>query len=292
MTWVVWADCTQAEAEAADLPGVTLAAHEKDDGNWRLEAYCEERPAEWILDALAVFARSSGSPPQVRHLPDRDWVKYSAGSMVPVRAGRYHVYTGAHAHTLRPGLIGLHIEAGRAFGTGHHATTAGCLEAIDRAARRGQKVRRALDLGTGTGVLALAVAKRWRKSRVVASDIDPVAIEVAGGNLRQNRTRAGRQPGAVELHVAAGLHHPRLRGRYDLIVANILARPLRQMAPGIVRALAPGGRLVLAGLLERQERRVWAAYRDRGLLTARYPRNLAWPCLEFTRRAPRTPPTP
>lgn len=283
MTWVLWADCTQAEAEAADLPGVTLGAHEKDDGGWRLEAYLEERPAEWILDAIRVFARSSPMPPQLRHLPDRDWVKYSAGTMTPVRAGRYHVYTEAHAHTLRPGRIGLRIEAGRAFGTGHHATTAGCLEAIDRAARRGQRVSRVLDLGTGTGVLALAAAKRWRRASTVGSDIDPMAIEVARGNLRQNAAREGRGRGMVELHVAAGLRHPRLRGRYDLVVANILARPLRAMAPDIARAVTPGGRLVLAGLLERQARRVWAAYRVRGLVTARYPRRTAWPCLEFSR---------
>jgi len=285
LTWVAWIDCTEAEAAAAELPGVTLAAHEKDDGGWRLEAYDLARPEPWVLDALRTFAPSSPHAPQVGKIADRDWVKYSQAALTPVSAGRYVVHTGSYASTVRPGRIGIRIEAGRAFGTGHHATTAGCLEAIDRAAKRGKRVRRAIDLGTGTGVLALATAKRWRRAEVVASDNDAVAVAVARGNVRQNAVRSGRQRGMIELHVADGLRHPRLRGHYDLVVANILARPLRQMAPMIARAVAPSGRLVLAGLLERQQRRVWAAYRNRGLVTARYPRHVAWPILEFTRRA-------
>lgn len=283
MTWVASLACTEAEAADADLPGHTLAAHERDDGQWRLELYSEQRPDDALIAALAALAPSAIAPPTMRVLEERDWVKFSQSSLVPVTVGRFHVYSAAFAHTLRPGRIGLRIEAGRAFGTGHHATTVNCLAAIDRHKRRGGRVRRALDLGTGTGVLALGIAKRWPCARVIAADIDPVAVEVARANLRVNHARGGRGAGRIETLRAEGVRARQLHGRYDLIVANILARPLRAMAPDIVRALAPGGRLVLAGLLQWQARRVWAAYAGRGLTTAAYPRRIAWPALEFTR---------
>jgi len=283
VTFVVSVACTEAEAAEADLSGFTLAAHERDDGTWRLELYTEARPDQAMIAALATLAPSADAPPTVRVLEERDWVKFSQSALVPVTVGRFHVYAEPFAHTLRLGRIGLKVEAGRAFGTGHHATTVNCLAAIDRHKRRGGKVRRALDLGTGTGVLALGIAKRWRRARVVAADIDPVAVEVARTNLRVNGVRGGRAPGAIETARADGMHARRLHGNYELIVANILARPLRRMAPSIVRALAPGGRLVLAGLLQGQARRVWAAYAGRGLRTAAFPRRVAWPALEFTR---------
>jgi len=266
LTWIVEVRCTIEEAGAADLDGVTIAAHERDDGTWRLAAYVENRPDAALIEAVTGLAPSGGDPPDVRELPERDWVKFSQSALVPVTVGRFHVYSAAHAHTLRPGRIGLRIEAGRAFGTGHHATTTGCLAAIDRAAREGLAVARALDLGTGTGVLAIGILRRWRRARVIAADIDPVAVEVAHANLRPNAARGGRRGGMI-----------------DLSVANILARPLVELAPDLARAVAPGGRLVLAGLLQRQARRVWAAYRARGLVTLCYPARVAWPVLEFTR---------
>lgn len=283
MTWIVEVRCTIEEAGAADLDGVTIAAHERDDGTWRLAAYVENRPDAALIEAVAGLAPSGGDPPDVRELPERDWVKFSQSALVPVTVGRFHVYSAAHAHTLRPGRIGLRIEAGRAFGTGHHATTTGCLAAIDRAAREGFAVERALDLGTGTGVLAIGILRRWRRARVIAADIDPVAVEVAHANLRPNAARGGRRGGMIDLSVGSGPHTRRLAGTYDLVVANILARPLVELAPDLARAVAPGGRLVLAGLLQRQARRVWAAYRARGLVTLRYPARVAWPVLEFTR---------
>ena len=271
------------EAAAADLPGTTLAAHERDDGEWRLAAYSEERPALELIGALAALAPSSATPPMVRELPERDWVKFSQSALVPVTIGRFHVHSAAHAHTLKPGRIGLRIEAGRAFGTGHHATTTGCLAAIDRAHREGLRVRTALDLGTGTGVLAMGIAKHWQRARVWAADIDPVAVEVARENLASNGVRTGTGAGHVALSIAGGVRGRGLTRRYDLVVANILARPLVALAAGLAAAVAPGGRLVLAGLLQHQARRVWASYRARGLVTLRYPARVAWPVLEFTR---------
>jgi len=286
VTWIVEVRCTIEEAAEADIPGMTLAAHERDDETWRLAAYTETPPDAALIAAVAALAPSSTEPPLVRELPERDWVRFSQSALVPVTVGRFHVYSQAHAHTLRPGRIGLRIEAGRAFGTGHHATTVGCLAAIDGARREGLAVNRALDLGTGTGVLAMAIAKRWPRARIVAADIDPVAVEVARANLRANRVRAGVQPGMVATSVADGPRGRALDGRYDLVVANILARPLVHMAPALARMVAPGGRLVLAGLLQRQARRVWAAYRSRGLVTLGYPSRVAWPTLIFVRRGP------
>jgi len=204
VTWIVEVRCTIEEAAEADMPDITLAAHERDDETWRLAAYTETHPDAALIAAVAALAPSSTEPPVVRELPERDWVRFSQSALVPVTVGRFHVYSQAHAHTLRPGRIGLRIEAGRAFGTGHHATTVGCLAAIDRARREGLVVNRALDLGTGTGVLAMAIAKRWPRARIVAADIDPVAVTVARANLRANRVRAGVRGGMVSTSVADG----------------------------------------------------------------------------------------
>lgn len=286
--WLVSIPCTEAEAAEAWLDGVTLAAHERDDGRWWLEAYCEAAPDGALLAAMAALAPSADVPPAVTELPDRDWVRFSQGQLTPVTIGRYHVYSRAHANTLRPGKWGLRVEAGRAFGTGHHATTTGCLAAIDRLGRaRARSPVRILDLGTGTGVLAMAAARRWRRARIIATDIDPVAIAVARGNLQANALRGGRRAGMIETLVADGPRHQRLAGRFDLVSANILAQPLIDMAGPIARRLAPGGRLVLAGLLDRQAQRVEAAYRARGLRRVRRPRGVAWPILELRRIAGR-----
>ena len=167
---------------------------------------------------------------------------------------------------------GIEIEAGQAFGTGHHGTTAACLVEIDRVARQ-RPIRNALDLGTGSGVLAIAIAKA-AKARVVASDIDPLAAKIANENARLNGV--GR---LVTTIAAAGLGRNaiRARGPFDLIVANILAGPLVALAPSIRRSLAPGGTLILSGLLPEQRRRIVAAYRGQGLRLKRQtvPRRLA-----------------
>ncbi len=292
ITWRVCLACTRAEAEAvplADWPAddpPTLLTDEPDPArpdDWTLDAYFDREPA--AADIAALYALAPSAAPgsaAVERLPDADWVTMSQAGFDAVRAGRFVVHTAAHADAVRPGDIGLAIEAGLAFGTGQHATTQGCLAALDRLART-HRFARIADLGTGTGVLALAAAKRWPRARVVASDIDPVAIAVAAANLRANGVRVGRTPGAIELLVAPGAQHRRLAGPFDLIVANILAGPLIAMAAAVTARLAPGGVVVLAGLLDCQARRVAAAYTGRGCrLVARSAGE--WPTLVLVRR--------
>lgn len=188
-------------------------------------------------------------------LPDVDWVARSLEGLKPVRAGRFLVH-GAHDRQKRhAGDIAIEIEAGLAFGTGHHGTTAGCLAMLERVAIR-EKPRNALDLGTGSAVLAIALA-RLAHIPVLATDIDPVAVDVAAANARLNHVA-----GLVETVTAPGFHHPVFGSRapFDLIVANILAKPLMKLAPEMAKYLAPGGSIVLSGILDRQRDAVVAAY--------------------------------
>jgi ribosomal protein L11 methyltransferase len=188
-------------------------------------------------------------------VPDIDWVTRSLEGLKPVRAGRFFVH-GAHDRRKRhSGELAIEIEAGLAFGTGHHGTTAGCLEMLEQAVRR-ERPRNALDLGTGSAVLAIAVAK-LAHIPVLATDIDPVAIKVAAANARLNHVKA-----LVETVTARGFHHPifAARGPFDLIVANILARPLMRLAPEMARHIALGGSIVLSGILDRQRDAVISAY--------------------------------
>lgn len=188
-------------------------------------------------------------------LPDVDWVARSLEGLRPVRAGRFLVH-GAHDRgDRRPGDIGIEIEAGLAFGTGHHGTTAGCLEIIGRVCGR-ERPRNALDLGAGSAVLAIAIAKCLRIP-VLATDVDPVATRVGTSNVRKNGVAA-----LVRTRTAAGFHDPVFAASapFDLIVANILARPLMRLAPQMARHVKPGGSVILSGILARQRRAVLAAY--------------------------------
>ena len=192
---------------------------------------------------------------EVETLPEIDWVARSLEGLKPVRAGRFFVH-GSHDRALRPSAgIAVEIEAGLAFGSGHHGTTSGCLEVIERVTRR-ERPRNALDLGTGSGVLAIALALMARIP-VLATDIDPVATRVAADNVRLNRAS-----GFVTAVTAPGFHHAVFAAwrPFDLIVANILARPLMRLAPGMAANLAPGGSLVLSGILDEQRAQVLAAY--------------------------------
>lgn len=203
-----------------------------------------------------VLADAGLTGPIVREiLPDVDWVAKSLEGLKPVEAGRFFVH-GAHDRAeRREGLLTIEIEAGLAFGTGHHGTTAGCLEMIENVVTAEQP-RNALDLGTGSAVLAIAIAK-LSQIPVLATDIDPVATEVAATNVRLNEVSS-----YVETATAGGFDDPvfAARGPFDLIVANILAQPLMEMAPDMANHLAPGGSLILSGILDRQHDAVLAAY--------------------------------
>jgi ribosomal protein L11 methyltransferase len=188
-------------------------------------------------------------------IPDVDWVTKSLEGLKPVRAGRFLVHGSHDRDKVRMGDIAIEIDAGQAFGTGHHGTTAGCLEVIDGVVRS-RKVRNALDLGTGSGVLAIAVRK-LRNIPVLATDIDPIAVRVAAENVRRNSIASG-----IRTVTAPGFHSTAFseNGPFDLIIANILARPLIRMAPQLVTNLAPGGSVILSGILASQRWKVIAAY--------------------------------
>jgi ribosomal protein L11 methyltransferase len=217
---------------------------------------------------------------RVALLPDQDWIRLSQEGLPPVRAGRFFVF-GAHDQGRVPaGVIPVRVEAGMAFGTGHHETTALCLLAMSDLGKR-QRFRNVLDLGCGTGVLAIAAAKLFR-CKVVASDIDPTATAVARANIREN----GVEP-RVGVTTADGLGNPMLscRAPYDLIVANILASPLTMLAPQISRALERRGIAVLSGLLASQEMLVLSFYGVQGLVLRRRLRDGPWSALVLERVA-------
>jgi ribosomal protein L11 methyltransferase len=218
-----------------------------------LEAYFAERPD---LDALAALTGSRAAASfEFQEIGEENWVALVQRDLHPVAAGRFLVH-GSHDRTAGAGRrYAIEIDAGRAFGTAHHGTTRGCLLAIDRIAKRSQW-RRVLDLGTGSGVLAIAAAKA-STARVLASDIDPVAVAVARENIRQNGALR-----AIRTAVAVGVDQADIRSRapFDLIVANILAAPLIRLAPRLTKLVAPGGHIVLSGLLDTQAREVSATY--------------------------------
>lgn len=233
-------------------------------------------PETWRLDILfggqidvdaflaSIGLDASAAEIQFAPLPEEDWVRLSLEGLPEVKAGRFVVF-GEHARrTLQPGEVGIEVEAGPAFGTGHHGTTKGCLIACDRLEREGLKVARVLDLGCGTGALAIAAALVWPNADVLASDIDPEAVTETDINTAKNGV-ADR----VEAIVADGFEHPAFEGAaFDLIFANILAGPLQELARALAERLAPDGRAILSGLLEEQITGVEAAYRDAGLVTA------------------------
>ncbi|AZO74677.1 MAG: 50S ribosomal protein L11 methyltransferase [Mesorhizobium sp.] len=238
--------------------GLPLAVLEVDESNdiHEVSLYADgdvDAVEARINDILAGLALSKQVEREA--LPDIDWVARSLEGLKPVRAGRFFVH-GAHDRGKRHSSdLAIEIEAGLAFGTGHHGTTAGCLEMLDQVVRR-ERPRNALDLGTGSAVLAIALAK-LAHIPVLATDIDPVAVRVAAANARLNHVKA-----LVETVTAPGFHHPifAMRAPFDLIVANILARPLMRLAPQMARHIKLGGSLVLSGILDRQRDAVISAY--------------------------------
>ena len=261
---------------APPAPQAVLIHEEPFKPDATVEALYTEPPDAELLSRL-IGLTVTAAP-----LPDQDWIRLSQEGLPPVRAGRFFVYGAHDAGEVPGGVIPMKIEAGMAFGTGHHETTSLCLAALSDLAKR-RRFSRVLDLGCGTGLLAIGAAKLWRR-RVVASDIDAVAIEVTNENARAN----GIAP-LIRAFTADGLTHPSISASapYDLIVANILASPLTQLAPSIVRALAKGGMLVLSGLLTWQENMVVSFYTPHGLILRARRRDGPWTALVLERPAGR-----
>jgi ribosomal protein L11 methyltransferase len=280
-------DERMADAFAAvlDQTGGAITAFETTPkGPWLVQGFVQGKPDRVALEAglaLAALAFDTAEPAlALEQLPDTDWLRENQESFPPMRIGRYYVH-GSHITAPVPsGAIGLLIDAATAFGTGEHATTHGCLMALDRLARQGRR-RHILDIGTGTGILAIAAAKSWRV-KVLACDIDRNSVRVAAENVALNRVA-----GLVTCRPSDGYSAPEVRAGapYDLIFANILARPLAAMAPDLARSLAPGGIAILSGLLAGQESFVRTAHRAQGLVfRGRLPRN-GWHTLVFEKPA-------
>jgi ribosomal protein L11 methyltransferase len=252
--------------EALDNDETAVGLIEQPDGRWAVEIHLAHAPDEAGLRALVseIAGEAAAAALSFSTVAARDWVKQSLAGLKPVVAGRFVVH-GAHDRARIPrNAIAIEIEAALAFGTGHHGTTRGCLLALDALVKRGLRDRRRpriLDLGTGSGVLAIAAAKALRVP-VTAGDIDRVAVGAAKENARLNRARC------VTIVQAVGLASPRLQARrsYDLVFANILLAPLKRLARPLSRALAPGGRIILSGLLTAQANAALSAYRLQGLV--------------------------
>jgi ribosomal protein L11 methyltransferase len=273
----------RADAEAAAgaldsdpaLEGATYSILEEDEdrGVWRIDAFpTSDEEAAGVEAALRRFPLKVVVEP----LADADWLAMALSGLPPVQAGRFFVYGLHDKGGVPPSAVALRIEAGAAFGTGHHGTTVGCLLAFDELLKA-RRFPRVLDVGAGTGVLAIAAARTGSKV-AVGTDIDAPSVRIAGENAREN--------GADVRFVHASGLNDRLvaqHGPYDLVFANILAAPLVALAQDIRGALKPGGIAILSGLLRTQERRVKAAYLSRGFRVKRRIHRDAWATLVLER---------
>lgn len=281
MTWKLSAPAQKSVVQAA-----LLAQDDIDDWDFDLviagRELAEDRPQEWVLEgwyptkpgaaqkrALASLFEGKAPKITVEKLPDEDWVTLSQQGTPPIRAGRFHVHTPDFPP--EPDAINFAIPASQAFGTGQHETTHGCLEMLSAMKASGMVVRRVADIGTGTGLLGFAAMALWPRAECTASDIDPVCAGVVEDNAALNGLRLGSRPGEMTFVIAPGMEHDllQLRGPYDLLIANILAGPLVDLAPDFAASAAPRGSLLLAGLLAGdQEAAVKRAYRRAGFRPA------------------------
>lgn len=297
-SWKVSLPCTRAEAEAIDAGMIEIDAVlmttetvEDDVEHWRLDAYCEHEPDAAMLAAIqALVPSAEGLEPTVEALTAQDWVTLSQEGLEPIREGRFVVHTSAHPVDAPEGGRAFLIDAGRAFGTGHHATTSGCLAMLDGLSDKA--FANIIDVGTGTGLLAFAGAHLWPEARVMATDIDPAAVDVT----RENAVANGID--GVDLVVADGAlsNAITVQAPYDLVIANILAGPLVSMAPELAAIAAPNATIVLAGLLETQRAQVVEAFEACGCTLEAVDRRGDWTILRLaagaTRYVPVTPPDP
>ena len=253
-----------------------IAAFEGPNGRWNVTVHFAETPDQGSIRELVRLAAGDEVAQDIGFdtVEAKDWVKATLEELVPVRAGRFIVHGQHDRAKVPPNKLGIEIEAALAFGTGHHGTTRGCLLLLDHVLKA-HLPRRVLDLGTGTGVLAIAAAKALR-IEVLASDIDPLSVSVGRDNARLNGTGD-----LVETIQATGFSAPQFahRGPFDLVLANILANPLRQMATPMARQLARSALVILSGLLPHQAQGVIAAYRARGLVLERHIQIEGWSSL-------------
>jgi ribosomal protein L11 methyltransferase len=299
-SWKLTIPCTRAEAEALhdDVPALalldpapTLVTRELEDFNddaWELDAYFNGKPDAATVQVIqSLLPSAAKAKPQLERLPDADWLTVSQAGIDPVHAGRFYVHTESNRGQVPDGAVPFRIEASRAFGTGNHETTYGCLAMLDRLKARGMRADHVADIGTGTGLLAFAARHLWPRAYVTASDIDPESIDVTVDNAAANAVPLGQHQGRVALCVAAGTDHEMIarRAPYDLVIANILAGPLIALAPALARVTREGGTLLLAGLLNTQADTVVAAYRTQGFRLAERRDTGDWPVLRFVKRA-------
>jgi len=266
--------------ESVTLPPLAVSLFEVPGGDWTVDAYYESEVGEAAIAGI-VGGTNGDLRIAIERVPDENWVAISQAGLPPVEAGRFLVH-GSHDRAIgRQHRGAIEIDAGEAFGTAHHATTFGCLLAIDRLTRR-YAFARVLDLGCGSGVLAIAAARVLPKAAIVASDFDPEAVRVAAENVRKNAL-AGR----IALVTALGLDHPTIRRRapFDLVTANILAEPLIVLAPRIARVVAPRSVVVLSGIIPSQAAVVSAAYVAAGFARLRRDWLNGWIVLTMARRS-------
>src|SRR5271169_2355734 len=270
--WRVLARVRGADAATAvlalfdDLAGA-VSAFEIVEQEWRVEAYPSSSVLTSALVAQSALAAAAAGGALVEigeeNLPARDWLAENQLAFPPLRIGRFFIYGSHHRGRVPAGAIGIMLDAATAFGTGEHPSTCACLIALDRLSRR-RRFRRPLDVGTGTGILAVAAAKLLHR-RVLASDVDETAVRVARHNVARNGVA-----GLVRVRRAPGYRgRAGRKSHHDLVLSNILARPLALLARDLARALAPGGRAVLSGLLRRQEPIVLAPHRGCGIVLER-----------------------
>ncbi|MFL6837832.1 MAG: 50S ribosomal protein L11 methyltransferase [Bradyrhizobium sp.] len=253
-----------------------VAAFERSDGQWGVTLHFADAPDQALLRDLVVTSAGKDIADTLAFdtIEAKDWVKASLEDLVPVPAGRFVVHGSHDRDRVTPNKLAIEIEAALAFGTGHHGTTRGCLLLLDHVLKSARP-KRVLDLGTGTGVLGIAAAKALHRA-VLASDIDPLSVRVAAENAALNEV--GNH---VRVIRATGFAAPEFAraGPFDLVLANILANPLRQLAGPMTRHIAPGARVILSGLLTYQAPAVIAAYRARGLVPLRHQRIEGWSSL-------------
>lgn len=268
------------------IAGREVAEDRPDD--WVLEGWYPGKPGKAERAALASLFAGRAPKITIEELPPTDWVTLSQQGTPPIRAGWFHVHTPEYP--AQPDTIDFIIPASQAFGTGQHRTTAGCLEMLGHMKASGMRADRVADIGTGTGLLGFAALALWPRAAITLSDIDPVCVEVVEENAALNHVPLGPGAGEAVMVVAAGMDDPliQVRGPYDLLIANILAGPLVELAPDFAKAVVPGGSLLLAGLLAgEQEAAVKRAMRLAGFRAAARLQRGDWAILWLRRRRQR-----